>query len=243
MTRESAVPGVRTAHLGGRRAGAGVVAAGVLGVLVAGAERIVRSVRPTRAEAHAPRPGDAVLPHPDVVMDRAFTVPGAPDDVWPWIAQLGKQRGGWYLPVALERVLPHRNRATRSLLAPFTDLAVGDVVPDYGGPHETFTVAALDPPRSLVYSSRRGRTDVTWSITLEEAGDATRVALRLRLHPVRHRWLATTVGELFDLLTIAGMAAGLRERLSHSAPPVEWSVRRDEPGGPGPDTHDAPPAG
>jgi hypothetical protein len=40
------------------------------------------------------------------------------------------------------------------------------VIPDYGGRHETFTVAEIDPPRTLVYLSRRGRTMVSWSITL-----------------------------------------------------------------------------
>jgi hypothetical protein len=67
----------------------------------------------------------------------------------------------------------------------------------------------------LVYTSRRGRTDVTWAIGLEPVGRAeTRVVLRLRLHPVRHVRLARTAGELLDVLTIAGMAAGLRERLA-----------------------------
>jgi hypothetical protein len=32
--------------------------------------------------------------------------------------------------------------------------------------------------------------------------------------PVRRRWLAESVGEWFDHVTIAGMAAGLRERLT-----------------------------
>ena len=38
--------------------------------------------------------------------------------------------------------------------------------------------------------------------------------LRLRLAPVRRVWLAESVGELFDAITVAGMAAGLRERLA-----------------------------
>lgn len=41
--------------------------------------------------------------------------------------------------------------------------------------------------------------------------------LRLRLGPVRRVWLAKLVGGLFDLLTIAGMAAGLRERLTEQS--------------------------
>jgi hypothetical protein len=40
------------------------------------------------------------------------------------------------------------------------------------------------------------------------------VHLRLRLGPVRRKWLARTGGEFIDALTIAGMAAGLRERLA-----------------------------
>jgi hypothetical protein len=97
-------------------------------------------------------------------------------------------------------------------------LDVGDLIPDYGGRNETFEVAEIDPPRALVYRSRRGRTELTWSISLEPAGSSagspsTRIYLRLRMAPVKYRWLAQTAGELIDLLTVAGMAAGLRERL------------------------------
>jgi hypothetical protein len=42
------------------------------------------------------------------------------------------------------------------------------------------------------------------------------VHLRLRLGPVRRVWLAETVGDWFDGLTIAWMAAGLRERLAET---------------------------
>jgi hypothetical protein len=55
---------------------------------------------------------------------------------------------------------------------------------------------------------------VTWSILLRPDGEQTRVLLRLRLGTVRRVWLATTAGELNDLLTITAMAAGLRERLT-----------------------------
>lgn len=65
---------------------------------------------------------------------------------------------------------------------------------------------------------------VSWSITLHPeppaaGGQRTRVRLRLRLAPVRHQRLARTAGELLDLLTIAGLAAGLRERLDVHQPP------------------------
>ncbi len=172
------------------------------------------------AEAARPLPGDDVVPDADVVMDRAFTVEATPEEVWPWLAQLGKQRAGWYLPRVVERVVPPGRRAARALLPGHVDLAVGDVVPDYGGPEETFEVVSVDPPSSLVYRSRRGRggrVAVSWAITLAAYDTArsplTRVQLRLRLGGLRRPWLAATLGEAVDLLTIAGMAAGLRERL------------------------------
>jgi hypothetical protein len=180
-------------------------------------------VAATTAERRAPRPGDDILPRADVVMDRAFTVHGDPDDVWPWLVQLGKHRAGWYLPSAIERFLPRSRRAARSIQPRWQHLEVGDVIPDYGGRHETFEVAKIRPPSALVYRSRRGSTDVTWSITLEpvaRAKPSTRIFLRLRLAPVRHRWLAVTAGELLDLMTITGLATGLRERLGSAAPPA-----------------------
>jgi hypothetical protein len=183
------------------------------------ARRLFAAVAPTEAERAEPRPGDDLVSPADVVMDRGFTVPGPPDVVFPWVVQLGKRRAGWYLPTTVERLVPRRRRALRRIDPRWQQLAVGDVVPDWGGPRATFTVAALVRPHVLVYRSRRGRTDVSWSLVLREAppgnGPATRVLLRLRMAPVRRRWLARTAGEALDLLTVAGMAAGLRERLAH----------------------------
>jgi hypothetical protein len=177
------------------------------------------AVAATPDEKAAPRPGDGIVSPADVVMNRAFTVDGPVADVWPWLAQLGKQRAGWYLPEWLERLLPASRRATRDINPAWQTLSVGDVIPDYGGRHETFTVAAIDAPTSVVYTSRRGNTELTWSITLQPVSgnptaSRTRVYLRLRMAPIRHQRLANTIGELFDLLTVAVMAAGLRERVS-----------------------------
>ena len=180
--------------------------------------RTLESVLATPEEVRAPAVGDDVVPLPDVVMDRGFDVAAPPEQVWPWILQLGKWRAGWYLPRSVERLVPPSRRATRRVLPQWQGLSVGDVVPDYGGPRETFETALVDPPRHLVYRSRRGRTELSWAITLTATASGTRVHLRLRLAPVRRVWLAESMGELFDALTVAGMAAGLRERLAESRP-------------------------
>ncbi|MEJ2886448.1 hypothetical protein [Actinomycetospora aeridis] len=176
------------------------------------------AVAATATEQDEPRPGDELVAPADVVMDRAFTLADEPAAVWPWIVQLGKRRAGWYLPARVERFVPRRRRAAVRVVDRWQHLAVGNVIPDYGGRDETFVVDEIDPPHTLVYRSRRGRTDVSWSITLRPVTGGTRVHLRLRLGPVRHVRLAETVGDAFDAVTIAGMAAGLRERLAVSPP-------------------------
>lgn len=186
--------------------------------------RVLSSVRASAAEAAAPRPGDDLVPDARVVvMDRGFTVDAPPEAVWPWIVQLGKRRAGWYFPRRVERWIPRSRRAIRRIDPRWQLLAVGDVIPDYGGRDATFTVDRIEAQTSIVYRSQRGRTEISWDMSLHDASSAgaidtegvgaTRVHLRLRLAPVRRRWLAESVGDAFDALTIAGMAAGLRERL------------------------------
>jgi hypothetical protein len=198
-------------HPGGLRVGAGSAwARRRVGRVIGG------DVRASEAEKRAARPGDGLVERADVVMDRAFTVRASPEAVWPWLVQLGKGRAGWYLPGRVERFLPRSRRAARSLNPRWLNLRPGDVVPDYGGRDAFFQVAQITAPSALVYRSRRGRTSLTWSLSLElVTGEPsrTRVFLRLRMGPVRHRLLARTAGELLDVLTVAGMAAGLAERL------------------------------
>jgi hypothetical protein len=147
-------------------------------------------------------------------MDRAFSLPAPPGVVWPWLVQLGKRRAGWYLPRWVERIIPPSRRGLRRLESAYVALRVGDVIPDWGGKDETFTVAELEPGHHLLHTSRRGRTNLTWCLRLTPEGSGTRMHLRLRLAPVRHRRLAKYGGGLFDLVTISGLAAGLRERVS-----------------------------
>ncbi len=194
------------------------------------------AINATPDEVACPMAGDDLVPRPDAIMDRAFTVAATPEEVWPWLAQLGKRRAGWYLPRVVERFLPRSRRAARDIRPEFQGLQVGQVIPDYGGPNETFEVAQIDPPKVLVYRSQRGTMAVSWVITLTEGArghptvsgasgpgtthskGSSRIHLRLRLGPVRHKRLVHTAGELIDLLTVAGMAAGLEERLADGGP-------------------------
>jgi hypothetical protein len=50
----------------------------------------------TEAESTMALPGDGVVPNPLHRSTRAVTIDAPVEDVWPWIAQLGQDRGGFY---------------------------------------------------------------------------------------------------------------------------------------------------
>lgn len=169
-------------------------------------------------EVAAELPGDGLVPDAQVTMDRAFDLPAPPEVVWPWFAQLGKNRAGWYLPRSVERVVPARRRGLRRIDPTLQHLRPGEVIDDWGGRDATFTIETHEPPTTLVHSSRRGDLRISWAIVLRPVGGTgTRVHLRFRIAGVRRVWFVRTGGELADLLTVAGLAAGLRERVTHPA--------------------------
>lgn len=172
-------------------------------------------VRPSRQESAALRPGDDLVPDADIVMDRGFDLPVVPEWVWPWFAQLGKGRGGWYLPRWAEVLIPPSRRALRHLEPSLRDdLRPGDVIDDWGGLAATFEIITHDPLCTLVHRSKRGNLHISWAIVLSPVGsNATRVHLRFRMAGVRRHFLASVGGGILDLMTVAGLAAGLRERV------------------------------
>ncbi len=179
----------------------------------------------TDAEVAAVLPGDDLVPDATFAIDRACTLDTPPDAAWPWLVQLGKQRAGWYLPRRLEVLLPRGKRALRHLDQTWQSLAVGDDVADWGPGAPVLRAMTIDAPHALAYLSLRDRKNrlrwpvemsgdvlaISWTLVLTDLGGRSRLHIRLRIRAA-HRVLAAA-GGLFDWLTIAGLFAGLRERV------------------------------
>jgi len=164
------------------------------------------------------RPGDELIPDANLVFDRSRTISAPAAAVWPWLLQLGKHRAGWYMPKAVERLLPPRRRALRRLEDRWQDLRVGDQIPDYGGRNAHLEVARIDPPQLLIYRDQRRGAPFTWAISLTPRGIyQTDVHLRfrgrLRSTGLKRRVLRAT-GHLLDALSGELMLRGLGERVS-----------------------------
>ena len=191
-------------------------------------------MRATPQEIAASLPGDDLV-DANVVMDRATTLPGTAEDLWPWLVQLGKRRAGWYFPRTVERFLPSRGRGLRRLEPTYAGLAIGDRVPDWGPGEPEFEVALLDPPHALVYRSLRQRSrghrwpvvdpppadtlELSWALVCRDVNQGVRLHLRLRMRTTR-TWtvpVARVAGGAMDALTVGLLFAGLRERLGPTA--------------------------
>ena len=50
----------------------------------------------TQEEEQRPMPGDELNPNPKFLATRAITIEGKPEDIWPWLMQMGYRRAGFY---------------------------------------------------------------------------------------------------------------------------------------------------
>ncbi|RVX71267.1 hypothetical protein B0A52_04841 [Exophiala mesophila] len=174
--------------------------------------------------------GDEIISDAAMVYDHKILIRATPHNIFPWIVQLGKGRGGWYMPAILEQFLPRGWPASRSIQPRWQTLAVGDRVPDYGfSADDYFDVVSLEPPKCLVYKSERYGTVFTWALLLHEApadtsgrglGQQSRVEttvhLRFRGRIQSTGWrrkIIVWAGGWMDYLTTAPMLRGLKERV------------------------------
>jgi hypothetical protein len=149
------------------------------------------------AELDAALPGDELIPHPNLTTTRSITVRAPAADVWPWIAQLGQGRGGFYSYDALENLVGCDIHSADRIVPEWQDVAVGAQVPL--APEVTMTAAVVEPGRVLV---RRGGPamgpapvpfDSTWAFALREQPDGTTRLLSRERYEYLRWWAALIV--------------------------------------------------
>jgi hypothetical protein len=162
------------------------------------------------------------------ISTRAITIDAPPDEVWPWLVQMGSRRAGFYTHEWVERLLfityADGHSATR-IHPEWQELHVGDRVP-YSR-FNTVEVRMVDRPRCLVAGE--------W-LVLEplEGGSKTRLIARTRggwLEPLARKvpvigpllWpIAALIergpGELLHHYMESGMLIGIKARVEASGP-------------------------
>jgi hypothetical protein len=211
----------------------------LLGVLVA-AVASRRPVRPRGDEATRSLPGDELVADAKVRWNHAITIRARPADIWPWLVQIGYQRGGMYSYDWLDRLFGFLDRPSATRILPeFQHLAVGDKIP-WGRPlgrREELTVAVLEPERALVTSYQGFGMEWVWQFGLYPLDDQrTRLVTRgiERLPGTPQAWLGMRVGELAAFIMTRRMLLNLKARAEAlRASNLAGSAPDGSTGGPG----------
>ncbi|MBI2955431.1 MAG: hypothetical protein HYY30_14045 [Chloroflexi bacterium] len=147
-------------------------------------------------------PGDDIVQNPTFDATRAVTIAAPPEDIWPWLVQIGFGRAGWYSydwidnlgrPSA-ERIIPELQR-----------LEVGDLVPLGPGEEAGFWVRALEPNRWMLWVDQEGGTTWFWGLYPLDDGH-TRLITRVH---IRYNWTSPWI--LFHLALDAGDIVMMRK--------------------------------
>lgn len=205
------------------RKGAMLKAVALAGAMVAAPILRARCLRwgATDDETTMALPGDEFIAYPDLTATRAITIGTGTDEVWPWIAQLGQGRGGFYSYDALENLVGCNIHSADRIVAEWQHITVDDVV--YLYPGVGLTVVAVQPERALVL---RGAVpggspyDFTWSFVLLAAtATTTRLVVRERYGYKRRRAaLLVEPVELVSFVMTQRMLRGIRDRAEGFVP-------------------------
>ena len=199
------------------------VATVIVAVLAGLAIHANMQVHATAAENARKLSGDELIPNPIGVVNHAITIHRPPPDVWPWLAQMGSGRAGWY---SYDFIDNGGHRSTERILPEFQDIAVGSVFPALPGARDVFVVAQYEPERSLVLCWRLpdGHYQTTWAFVLEQRQPGqTRLVVRGRVASGYRpyglpQWAALLLGRAAHFIMQRKQLLSIRERAETGIP-------------------------
>jgi hypothetical protein len=177
----------------------------------------------TGHESFDPIPGDELIQDADLIATRAITIAAPTDRVWPWLAQLGQGRGGFYSYDFLENLVGCNIHSADRIVAEWQDIELGDEV--RLAPLVGLRVAALERGRSVVLrggipiGNRAPPYDFTWAFVLQSRPDqSTRLLVRER-YAYSQPWARLIVepAEAVSFVMSQKMLRGIKNRAERTA--------------------------
>lgn len=149
-------------------------------------------------EVTDPLPGDELVMDRAPRTTRAISIDAPAENVWPWLAQIGEDRGGFYSYSWLERLAGARIHNASTVHSEWQDIRIGDNVwlARRYGDRARQVVVRVKPESHLVLMSpedfqrvQRGeRASGSWAFHLGRENGWTRLIVRGSGGPVGHIW-------------------------------------------------------
>jgi hypothetical protein len=156
--------------------------------------------------------GDEIVRRPIFNATRVVTIDARPEDVWPWIVQIGFGRAGWYSYDLFDNLGRH---SSERIIAELQDIEVGDLVPLGPGEGSGMFVKEFVLNRSILWwTGKDAQTSWAWGL-YPTSGGATRLVTRVRTpfswrQPVSAVWLVLT--EVADFPMMRKCLLGIKRR-------------------------------
>jgi hypothetical protein len=172
----------------------------------------------TLEEACRPLPGDDLVAQPAMAATHAITIQAAVDQVWPWLAQIGQGRGGFYSYDWLENRFGMDIHNVERIQPELQNPKVGDLIPFWKG--IGIPIVQIEPPALLVLagSFAPGQpTGGSWTFKLEAPEpQTTRLIVRARVAGFEPGWLSVILYRFFlepaHFIMERGMLLGIKTR-------------------------------
>jgi len=146
----------------------------------------------TDEEIAAALPGDELVPTPASFINRALTIYAKPEQIYPWLVQIGADKGDWYSYDWLETLANCPNTNADRIHEEWQNLEVGDLVlmcPGEFAP-PPYIVAQLHPNQAIVMGHQGNDewVDLYQFVIVQQADDSSRLILRTRTMMVGGIW-------------------------------------------------------
>jgi hypothetical protein len=132
----------------------------------------------TKVELERVMPGDHEVKEPTLAFTRAVTIRARPEEIWPWLVQIGYKRAGFYSYTTFEKQMGVPFTNIDRIIPEYQQLKVGDTIPIRAG--FDIPVKAIEPNRSLLLVGRDTNIgEVSWVFELYPlSGGHTRLVTR-----------------------------------------------------------------
>jgi len=178
----------------------------------------------TEAERKAVLPGDDIVPNANLRTTKAITIQAPPEAIYPWLLQIGVDRGGMYSYDGLENLFGLKVHTVDRIVPEYQQVELGDfwrfTPEDFVlNPGPGLYVQELIPNRAvlLTFGLETKADEVpfdTWQFLLEpQGGGSTRLLLRSNMAikqelPIKLVYFAQFIMERKMLLTLRDRAEG-----------------------------------
>ncbi|PKN93610.1 MAG: hypothetical protein CVU44_09695 [Chloroflexi bacterium HGW-Chloroflexi-6] len=146
----------------------------------------------TDAEIQATFPGDELVKNPASFLNRAITIQAQPEQIYPWLLQIGADKGGWYSYDWLETLANCPNTNADRIHDEWQGLTVGDEVKMCPGEFAPppYIVAQLHPNRAIIMGHQENGewVDLYQFVLIPQNDGSTRLVLRTRTMMIGGIW-------------------------------------------------------